>query len=76
MTRTAHGIPRTGPAKVGGEHLEAANQSTTGSTATLASQIARCMDPQWHYTHSGETDVQATWKRFGWIPSPSRRFHT
>lgn len=34
-------------------------------------QRARLLDPQWRYVPAAETDVQATFKRFGWVP-PSR----
>jgi hypothetical protein len=27
-----------------------------------------CLNPHWHYTPANETDVRATWRRFGWFP--------
>lgn len=29
---------------------------------------ARLLDPGFPYVHSSKTDVQKTWRRFGWVP--------
>jgi len=32
-------------------------------------QRAQLLDPKWGYTPSDQTDVRATWARFGWKPT-------
>ena len=29
---------------------------------------ARILDPNFEYIHSSKTDVQKTWRKFGWVP--------
>jgi hypothetical protein len=32
------------------------------------SQMQLCMNPHWKYTPANETDIRATWRKFGWLP--------
>jgi hypothetical protein len=64
--KTAQNVPRTGLALAKGEHLEAANESPPPS------KTQRLMQNGWRYTPASETSVQATWRRFGWVPGLRR----
>jgi hypothetical protein len=33
---------------------------------------ARCLDPDWEYTPSGNTDVTKVWRKYGWKPLAER----
>ena len=61
-----------------------ADQQTTGTGALLQTGTewrrislgeyltnppANLLDPNWKYTPSDQTDVRATWARFGWKPT-------
>lgn len=35
---------------------------------TITHPTVRVTDPRFQYTSSAATDVQATWRRFGWRP--------
>ena len=32
-------------------------------------QRAQLLNPNWKYTPSDQTDVQRTWRKFGWLPT-------
>jgi hypothetical protein len=34
---------------------------------------ARLLDPRFHYTPSAQTDISATWRRFGFDPSANEQ---
>jgi len=33
------------------------------------------LDPKFKYTPADKTDVQATWRRFGWTPQASHKLN-
>jgi hypothetical protein len=46
----------------------AMNKSHEAATAS-----ARLLDPRFHYTPAAQTDISATWKRFGFDPSANEQ---
>jgi hypothetical protein len=60
--KTAQNVPRTGLARVKGEHLTAANDAPKPAQMQGLLQGAR-------YVRAADTDVRRTWSRFGWSPA-------
>lgn len=44
------------------------NDPTHPNGTASTTQRARLLDPDWVYVPAAETNVQKTWRKFGWTP--------
>ncbi len=53
--------------------MEQTHRATPKARKAPAPKRPSILDPDFIYVEAVKTDVQATWRRFGWTPLPAKR---